>query len=169
MTSSGSFVEVWNEAALTNNGSFTTTNLDFRTFQESTDTAGALVTDFIDPYTGDPMQNGDTVTDQMNYIVVTFDSDMMTSGTNSVTNPNNWGLLLNGSLVTNGISTIYYGMNEAALNPLFSQFARAGHEQVASRNRAQRPGEQPGRHDRDLFAGRPLPTHCDHGPGRRGR
>ncbi len=105
---------------MTNDGSFSTTNLYFRTFQESTDTAGPLVTDFIDPYTGDRMQNGDTITDQMNYVVVTFDSAMMTSGTNSVTNLSNWALLLNGSLVTNAISTVYYGMNEAALNPLFA-------------------------------------------------
>jgi hypothetical protein len=120
MTSSGSFVEVWNEDALTNDGSYSNTNFEFRTFQENTDTAGPLVTDFIDPYTGDRMQNGDTITDQMNYIVVTFDSNMMTTGAHSVTNPNNWSLLLNGSLMTNGISNIYYGMNEAALNPLFA-------------------------------------------------
>ncbi len=120
MTSSGSFVEVWNEAALTNDGSLSTTNLYFRTFQESTDTAGPLVTDFIDPYTGERMTNGETVTDQMQYLVVTFDSDMLTTGTNSVTNVNNWELLLNGTLLTDGISEIYYGMNEAADNPLFA-------------------------------------------------
>ena len=119
-TSSGSFVEVWNQAALTNNTSFSTTNLYFRTFQESTDTAGPLVTDFIDPYSGDPMQNGDTITDQLHCIVVTFDSNMMTTGPNSVTSADNWDLLLNGTLVTNGIGAIYYGMNEAALNPLFA-------------------------------------------------
>jgi hypothetical protein len=120
MTSSGSFVEVWNEDTSTNDGSYSNTNLEFRTFQESTDTAGPLVTNFVDPYTGDSMQNGDTITDQMNYLVVTFDSDMMTTGPNSVTNPNNWSLLLNGTPLTNGISAIYYGMNEAADNPLFA-------------------------------------------------
>ena len=119
-TSSGSFVEVWNDAALTNDATWTATNLYFRTFQESTDTAGPLVTDFIDPYSGGPIQDGQTITDQMNCVVVTFDSDMMTTGPNSVTNPSDWALLLNGNLVTNGIGTIYYGMNEAALNPLFA-------------------------------------------------
>ena len=86
----------------------------------SADTVGPLVTDFIDPGTGDRLQNGQTVTDQMQCLVVTFDSDMLTTGPNSVTNPANWSLLMNGTVVANGIKSIYYGMNEAALNPLFA-------------------------------------------------
>ena len=120
MTSSGSFVETWMEQPQTTAGYYSNPNIYFRTFQESTDTAGPLVTDFIDPTTGDHIQNGDTVTDQMYCLVVTFDSAMMASGTNSVTNPDNWSLLLNGSVLSDGISAIYYGMNEAADNPLFA-------------------------------------------------
>ena len=42
MTNSGSFVEMWNQADFGN-------NLFFRTFTESTDTAGPSVTDFLLP------------------------------------------------------------------------------------------------------------------------
>ncbi|GAG47299.1 unnamed protein product, partial [marine sediment metagenome] len=53
MTSSGSFVMVWNENARTAGGSASTTNLYFREFRESTDTVGPLVTDFLLPNTDD--------------------------------------------------------------------------------------------------------------------
>ena len=56
MTSSGSFVEVWTQDTLTTAGYNSNTNLYFRTFQESTDTAGPLVTDLIDPATGNRLQ-----------------------------------------------------------------------------------------------------------------
>ena len=108
MTSSGSFVEVWTEDATG------ATNFYFRTFQESTDTAGPLVTSVINPTTGDQLQSDQTVTDQMSCIVVNFDSNMMTTGINSVTNPANWSLLLDGQVQSDGIAAIYFGMNEAA-------------------------------------------------------
>ena len=102
-------------------GIITNTNLYFRTFQESTDTAGPLVTDFLLPTGGDTdlrLNNGATINQPLHDIVVTFDSDMMTTGgatgANSVLNPNNWSLMDNGVLVTGGITQIYYGMNEAA-------------------------------------------------------
>ena len=113
------FREVWNEYARPTAGY--DTNLYFRTFQESTDTAGPLVTDFLLPTDGDAdsrLNNGATINQSLHYIVVTFDSDMMTTGgttgANSVLNPNNWALMKNGVLVTGGIGQVYYGMNEAA-------------------------------------------------------
>ena len=51
----------------------------------------------------------------LRYIVVTFDENMMTSGPSSVTNPQNWALLENGSQVVGGIQQIYFGLNEAAM------------------------------------------------------
>ena len=122
MTSGGSFVEVWTEQAQTSSGSTSNTNFYFRTFQETTDTAGPLVTDLVDPNptSGGRLQDGQTVTDPLSSLVVDFDSQMLTTGPNSVTNPANWSLLLNGVVQTGAISAIYFGMNEAALNPLFA-------------------------------------------------
>ena len=52
MGDGGNFVMVWNQDAQYNDGAVATTNLYFRTFQESTDTAGPLVTDFLLPTGG---------------------------------------------------------------------------------------------------------------------
>ncbi len=119
MTSSGSFVMVWNEDAQTSTGGISNTNIYFREFQESTDTAGPLATDFLLPSTSADqpnlrLQDGATVRQQMDCIIVSFDEDMMTAGANAVTNPNNWALMKNGVLVSGGIGQIYYGMNEGA-------------------------------------------------------
>ncbi len=113
MDRSGNFVMVWNEAAQNSSGVISNTNLYYRQFQESTDTAGPLATDFLLP-TGDRLKANATVRQQLSYMVVTFDEDMMTTGPNSVTNPNNWAVMKDGVLLTGGISQIYYGMNEAA-------------------------------------------------------
>ena len=76
MTSGGSFVEVWTEQAQTSSGSTSNTNFYFRTFQETTDTAGPLVTDLVDPNptSGGRLQDGQTVTDPLSSLVVDFDS-----------------------------------------------------------------------------------------------
>ena len=47
------FREVWNEDALTNTGNYSNTNLYFRTFQESTDTAGPQVANWSAPSTAE--------------------------------------------------------------------------------------------------------------------
>ena len=62
----------------------------------------------------------------MNYIIVTFDENMMTTGPSSVTNPQNWALLENGSQMVGGIQEIYFGLNEAAALSQDSQFANLG-------------------------------------------
>ena len=159
MTSAGSFVMVWNEQS---DGG---TNMYFRTFKESTDTAGPLATDFLLPTNGDAdvrLQNNATVTQELNYIVVTFDEDMMTTGSHSVTNVNNWSLLKDGNLVTGGISQIYYGLNEAR-----HAVRNGGQQQVGSRDCVQRRRQQPKRHD--LLAGRPLRAGGHQCPARQGR
>ena len=80
-----------------------------------------MATDFLLPTDGDAdggCRTAPRSTQQLHDIVVTFDSDMMTTGgttgANSVINPNNWALMKNGVLVTGGIGQVYYGMNEAA-------------------------------------------------------
>ena len=120
MGSSGNFVEVWNQTSQTTTGGYSNTNLYFRQFQEGTDTAGPLVTDFLMPTTNatdEQLNDGDTVREQMPYVVVTFDQSMMTTGgatgANSVLNPHNWALMLGGTLVSGGVDHISYGMNEA--------------------------------------------------------
>ena len=114
MNASGSLVMVWNQLDLTNAGGYNTSTLYFRTFQESVDTAGPLATDFILD-NGTRVQNGATVNETMNYIVVSFDEDMMNTGStgvNSVTNAANWALMKDGVLLSGGIGKVYYGMNE---------------------------------------------------------
>ena len=49
-------------------------------------------------------------------VVVTFDKDMLNDGSaNSVTNVNNYKLLMNGVALSGGISKIYYGLNEGSI------------------------------------------------------
>ena len=75
-----------------------------------------MVTDFIKS-DGERLKSNETVREAMNYVVVSFDEDMMNTGVtgaNSVINPNNWALMFNGTLVSGGIAKIYYGMNEGA-------------------------------------------------------
>ena len=91
-----------------------TSNIYFREYQENTDTAGPLVTDFILPW-GQQLPNNAQVNRAVQYLVVPFDEEMM-QGTSagSVTNPNNWVLLKDGVNISGGIQKIWFGMNKAA-------------------------------------------------------
>ncbi|MGW8256409.1 MAG: hypothetical protein ACWGMZ_02875, partial [Thermoguttaceae bacterium] len=84
----------------------------FREFNESTDTAGPLLTDFL-LTDGSRLSNGGQVLQPLDYVIVTFDEAMMTTGVNSVTNTANWALLKDGLNINGGINKIYYGMNMA--------------------------------------------------------
>lgn len=88
-------------------------NIYFRVFDESTDTAGPLVTDFL-LADGSRLKTGGQVNATMQYLVVTFDEEMMTSGLYNVTDPANWALLKDGVEVIGGIQSIQFGMNMAA-------------------------------------------------------
>ncbi|MDZ7616183.1 MAG: hypothetical protein U1E05_04215, partial [Patescibacteria group bacterium] len=113
MTPDGSFVVAWTQTNLYNNGLSAGNSIHFRTFTESTDTAGPMATDFL-LATGERLQNGGQVTVPLNYIIVTFDEDMEREGQHAVTNVNNWALLRDGVLVQGGISQVFFGMNAAA-------------------------------------------------------
>ncbi|MCC6124849.1 MAG: hypothetical protein IT426_07805 [Pirellulales bacterium] len=84
-----------------------------RTFVESTDTAGPLATDFIlDDNTR--LKNNGQVLRPVQYLVVTFDEAMATTGVGSILNKANWSLLKDGVPITGGISEIYFGVNAAS-------------------------------------------------------
>ena len=119
MTSSGNFVEVWNEDALTNTGSYSNTNLYFRTFQESTDTAGPQVVNWSAPSSTviDENQSTRSSPTGLKHIVVSFDEEMFDNATHTgdaVTNPANYLLLQNGVAVAGNIVKVDYGLNIAS-------------------------------------------------------
>ena len=114
VTPSGNFVVAWTQDNAYSNGTWTgDNNIYFRTYQESTDTAGPLATDFIEA-NGTRLVDGGEVNQTMQYVAVTFDEPMMTTGTSSVTNPQNWALMQNGTVINGGIAKIYYGLNMAS-------------------------------------------------------
>jgi hypothetical protein len=85
-----------------------------RRFNESTDTAGPRITDILSS-TGDRVADSEQMNYSPNYLIITFDEQMMTdaSAVGRVTNLDNWSLLLGGVTVSGGISHIEYGMNRA--------------------------------------------------------
>ncbi len=125
ITPEGSFTSVWaqneqftNSAVYSsyyyfNYGGDSNTNIYYRRYVESRDTAGPILTDFLLP-DGSRLTSGGQVGENLQYIVVTFDEEMMTSSTASVTNTDNWALLKDGVAVLGGISSIDFGMNRAA-------------------------------------------------------
>lgn len=109
----GDLVMAWTSWEELSNGSIANQNIHFRRFNEDTDTAGPLVTDFLLP-SGERLASGDEVLQSLQTIVVTFDEEMATSGLHSVTNPENWVLLRDNVEVVGGIHSIEFGMNQAA-------------------------------------------------------
>ena len=86
----------------------------YRRFNENTDTAGPQVTDMVDAE-GKRVDAGAVLTASLNnYIVLTFDEDMLNSGQDAVTDLDNYRLLANGVELTGGIVHIDYGLNKAA-------------------------------------------------------
>ena len=63
---------------------------------------------------GQQLANNGQVSQSVQYLVVDFDKDMMQTGPNSVTNPNNWSLVDNGVAISGAIHSIEFGMNMAA-------------------------------------------------------
>jgi len=90
-----------------------TTTLNFQRFEESTDTAGPRLTEFMLP-SGDRLGAGGQLTQPIEFLVVSFDENMTTTGANSVTDPRNWALLKDGTSISGGIRSIEFGMNKAA-------------------------------------------------------
>ncbi len=92
-------------------------NLYYRLFDESTDTAGASVTDLVDS-TGNQVDNGETIEGEVTHIVVTFDEELLCvdpdDDSASVLNTDNWGLTLDGVAIPGAVIKVEFGMNKAA-------------------------------------------------------
>ncbi|MBN2477131.1 MAG: proprotein convertase P-domain-containing protein [Pirellulales bacterium] len=116
-------------------------NIYFRTFDESTDTAGPIVTDLI---SGDGLRvdAGAMIEGPVTHIVLTFDDDLLeysderlswamqerdlalelgqtvpsdvSAVLDSVTNPENYRLMINGIELVGGIMNVEFGLNKAA-------------------------------------------------------
>lgn len=103
------------------------TSVMYRRYSESTDTAGPKVTEFALPSGSSLIKipADGLVTEELEFLIVSFDEDMMTTGPNSVTNPANWALTESGRIVQGAISQIEYGMNKAwnlGLGPKTNKF-----------------------------------------------
>ena len=148
MTPSGNYVMVWTQDTTDSTGYYSSNqNIYYRTFNESTDTAGPQVASWAAP----DSTSDDKIVDQdarvstangVQNIVISFDENMLvyddatlnaakaqrnayvaagkavpgsvTQILDSVTNTENYVLLLNGVQVPGAIVSIKYGMNKAA-------------------------------------------------------
>ncbi|MHB1033894.1 MAG: trypsin-like serine protease [Pirellulales bacterium] len=120
MEPDGDYTVVWSEYY----GTPLDTDIYVRRYDESTDTAGPLVTEFALPG-GHRIADAAQVNAALQYMVVTLDEDMMTTGPSSVTNPANWQLMRDGLLVTGGVSNVEYGLNRASelgLGPVTNKY-----------------------------------------------
>lgn len=117
MEPDGSFVLAWTQQETYTDGFPANTSIKYRRFEESTDTAGPLVSDTLLP-SGERLQRNAQLTQSLGQLVVTFDEDMMRVDPKSlgreITNPNNWVLLDNGQAVQGGVVSVQFGLNMAA-------------------------------------------------------
>lgn len=124
VSTGGNFVMAWTEQAEYTNGTASNTNIYYRRFvDDAGDTAGPSVTDvFTEDAT--PLYEGDTVistsADGLTRLILTFNEEMLASGVNSITNLNNYQLLLDYDPATNegvalngGVYQVVFGMNKA--------------------------------------------------------
>ncbi|MHC4400564.1 MAG: trypsin-like serine protease, partial [Planctomycetota bacterium] len=113
MEPDGDFVAVWTQSEEYTFGGVSNQNIYYRRFDEVVDSAGPLVTEFTDT-SGNRIEGGAELTKQVEYLVISFDEDMMRSGTSSVTDLRNWALLCEGVEVLGGIRHVEFGMNKAS-------------------------------------------------------
>ncbi len=113
MQPGGSFAVSYMQSNLMPDGNSDAVSVLLRKFVESTDTAGPLATDFI-LHDNTRLKPGGQVLEKVQYLIVTFDEPLATTGTGSVLNKANWSLLKDGVPITGGISEIYFGMNMAS-------------------------------------------------------
>ncbi|NLF07499.1 MAG: hypothetical protein GX594_05900, partial [Pirellulaceae bacterium] len=118
MTPEGDFAIAYTEYALDAAGNILTSNIYFRYYDESTDTAGPIVTSAKTP---DGINIGASpIVDQENglaYIVVTMSErmyDNLTHTGDAVTNPDNYRLTIGDRVVAGAIKEVYYGLSESA-------------------------------------------------------
>ena len=120
--------QTWASAGMETDGDFVTSwtqyqsgnySIYYRRFDESTDTAGPLVSDVAAtnntrPATIDQDSTLFVGDDGLKYLVLTFDEDMMTTGSDSVTNVLNYQLLRNGVELRGAVIKAEYGLNKAS-------------------------------------------------------
>ena len=118
MTPEGDYAIAYTEYNLDATGALVASNIYYRYYDESTDTAGPTVTSVETPE-GVDMAESPIVyqTDSLSYIVVTMSEQMydnLTSTGDAVTNPENYRLTIAGEVVEGAIADVYYGLSEAA-------------------------------------------------------
>lgn len=135
MEPDGDYVVVWNDSTDLFNApllqfefpllnSIIAPSINFQRYNEDTDTAGPKLTEFMLP-NGDRLPAGGQLTQPIDFLVASFDEEMMTTGPSAITDPRNWALLKDGTSITGGIRSIEYGMNKAAdlgLGPRSNKF-----------------------------------------------
>jgi hypothetical protein len=121
MQPNGSFTVAWTQTDLmSDRQTAISNNIYIRTFNESTDTAGPLATDFLLP-DGTRLKDNGQILSTLQYVVVTFDENMNThlstdsptDWAGSVLNPANWALMKDGVQINGGVNQIFFGLNMA--------------------------------------------------------
>ena len=111
----GSFVTAWTVQEEYSDGTYANDNIVFRNFTETKDSVGPVLEGLEDSsgltVSTPTIATTGTIDTPTNTVILTFDEDMMTTGLDSVTNPANYELLDNGTVVPGGISEIDFGMN----------------------------------------------------------
>ncbi len=81
-----------------------------RRYNQTADTAGPIISDLVAP-SGLSISDGDQITGPLSQLVVVFDEEMSTSGAASVLNASNYRLVHDGTLLSNVITNITFGLN----------------------------------------------------------
>jgi len=117
MEPDGDFTAVFVQHEEYTDGQFSNSNIYYRRFDESTDTAGPLVTDLIDHY-GSSVPAGGVIAGPVQYIVLSFDDRLLAGDPrqvrDSVLNPQNYVLYRGDVEIPVGIAKVEFGMNMAA-------------------------------------------------------
>jgi hypothetical protein len=121
MDEAGDFVVVWNGA-----GKFDTQGIYLQRFNRPTDDAGPIVADALamQGSTLTPVAENSTLDNATSKFVITFGENVSTvggtGGANSILNPSNWVLLLNGQVVPEAVSNVEYGLSQANASGLMA-------------------------------------------------
>jgi len=117
----GSYVASWFTNITTTDGSVVDKKINYRYFDESSDTVGPKVTDVILP-NGQYVANNATITYALDNLVITVDEELLVDGENgfhSVLNPNNWSIIKKdaggdkGVAMNDIIESISFGVNRS--------------------------------------------------------
>jgi hypothetical protein len=121
MDEAGDCVVVWSGA-----GKFDTQGVYLQRFNRPADDTGPIVADVLATQGSalTPVDANSTLESATSRFVITFGEDVSTvggaGGANSVSNPSNWVLLLNGQVVPGAISKVEYGLNQALASGLMA-------------------------------------------------